>query len=248
MSREKYEAMYATDDDEDLPALDASVWYLFGRTAVPAILEERPNARFVVCLRNPVEMVPSLHAQKLYSGHETVEDLATAWSLSERRSQGDTEGVFGIDGGDPAHMAYKESCKLGAQLQELLAVVDREAVKFMMLEDLAADPHRTWAALCDHVGLPEIDIDYEPVNIRSQTRRSQRFHRAVVRLSRARRSLGLPSPGKLSSPVRRLNLQSGRYPRPPSSLSNEFLDHFAEDIALTEELIGRDLSHWRDID
>src|SRR5262245_5647184 len=71
-SREAYEALYEQATPQHKAVIEGSVWYLFGRKAVRPILEYSPEAKFIVCLRNPVDMLPSLHAQKMFSLHEGV--------------------------------------------------------------------------------------------------------------------------------------------------------------------------------
>ncbi|MEQ9022777.1 MAG: sulfotransferase, partial [Pseudomonadales bacterium] len=66
MSDEAYAKLFAEAPEDAKYLAEASVWYLFGGVAVPQILEVSPESRFIVCLRNPVQMAPSLHAQTLY--------------------------------------------------------------------------------------------------------------------------------------------------------------------------------------
>ena len=48
------------------------MWYLSSTEAVQNILAYQPDARFIVMVRNPVEMAPALYAEMLVSGHENV--------------------------------------------------------------------------------------------------------------------------------------------------------------------------------
>ncbi|MGH7858384.1 MAG: sulfotransferase, partial [Candidatus Binatia bacterium] len=52
---------------------EASVWYLYSRTAVREIREFSPAARILVMLRQPVDMMYSLHSQRIYNGTEDLE-------------------------------------------------------------------------------------------------------------------------------------------------------------------------------
>ena len=65
---------------------EASTGYLRSRVAVPAILQWLPSARFVICLRNPVEMIASVHAQMVRGVREDVRDLGAALALEPARS------------------------------------------------------------------------------------------------------------------------------------------------------------------
>lgn len=50
---------------------DASTSYLRSETAVDAILKFNPDARFLVILRNPFEVIPSLFLQMILNGQES---------------------------------------------------------------------------------------------------------------------------------------------------------------------------------
>src|SRR5688572_14975159 len=60
---------------------EGSVSYLYAAAQMEPILRLWPNARFVICLRDPCEMLPSLHQRLVFNGDETVTDFAQAWSL-----------------------------------------------------------------------------------------------------------------------------------------------------------------------
>src|SRR5262245_55217092 len=51
---------------------EASTTYLYSHRAPAAIRALAPEARIVVMLRDPVELVQALHAQKVLEGEETV--------------------------------------------------------------------------------------------------------------------------------------------------------------------------------
>ena len=44
---------------------EGSTWYLRSAVAVPRILQDNPDARFIVMLREPLAMLRSLHAHQL---------------------------------------------------------------------------------------------------------------------------------------------------------------------------------------
>ncbi|MDH3679525.1 MAG: sulfotransferase domain-containing protein [Acidimicrobiia bacterium] len=242
-SRDEYEALYATGRPGST-YVDSSVWYLFGRAAAPKIVAETPTARFVVCVRNPVDMVPSLHAQKLLTGHEKLTDLQEAWDVADARASGSNVGIYGIPDGDPAHMSYKAACLLGAQVRDLLQAVDRSQVLIVLLEDIATEPDRIWRLVCSHAGLDPVAVDLASLNIAAVHRRSQLGHRLLSGVGAAKKALGLSGRSGLLAPLHRLNLRSGRYTAPPQSLRQEMSRYFRDDIELLASLIDRDLGHW----
>ena len=95
---------------------EATANYLRSAVAIPSILAERPDARFVVMLRNPSDMAVSLHSELVKTYHEDVGDFERAWRLQETRRQGlriPPECV------DPRLLDYAWGCALGDQVERL---------------------------------------------------------------------------------------------------------------------------------
>src|SRR2546429_216975 len=62
-SRESYLRLFEGVDADH--AGDASVLYLYSSTAPDEILALNPDARIIIMLRDPLEMIPSLHTRNL---------------------------------------------------------------------------------------------------------------------------------------------------------------------------------------
>ena len=67
---------------------EASSLYLYSKVAVPNILSFQPEAKFIVMLRNPVEMAYSLHSMLCFQGEEDEKDFLKAWHLQDQRRAG----------------------------------------------------------------------------------------------------------------------------------------------------------------
>ncbi len=52
------------------------------------ILKTIPDARFIVMVRNPIDMAVSLHAEFRANADDDIRDFATAWSRQEARRNG----------------------------------------------------------------------------------------------------------------------------------------------------------------
>ena len=244
MSLTDYEKLFSASQSTDQYRAEASVWYLFGKTAVPKIIDYSPQSKFIVCLRNPVEMSPSLHSQTLFIGRELEADFATAWALSERRSQGFEDKVFGFKGGDVSCMAYKQTCMLGDQIAHLLTQVGRERVHFVLLEDMAARPQQTWQQVLGFLQLSDaMAIDFKAENS-AKKRRFIGLQRLTLFLQNAKRSVGFKKRFGLLAFFNRRNIVPEPYSSPPPALVREMRAAFSADIERLSELIGRDLSHW----
>ena len=70
-------------NNEQLRA-EGSVTYLYAPEKMEPILKLWPDARFIIALRDPLSMLPSLHARLLVTGDESVRDFPPPghWSKS----------------------------------------------------------------------------------------------------------------------------------------------------------------------
>ena len=110
-SEAHYLGLFADADERHLAVGEASVWYLYSATAARNIIAFAPDARIIVMVRNPVELVPSLHSQLRYMLDEAEPDPAAAWDLLDARARGeglpDTVRV-------PEFLQYRDAARLGA--------------------------------------------------------------------------------------------------------------------------------------
>ena len=237
-SAEDYEALFTEACDKSAVA-EATTGNLVSDVAVPAILDYQPEARFVVCLRDPVELFFSLHGQRLKEGNEIFSDPARAWEAQVERLQG-----RGVPKGvaDPKSLHYDRFCRLGTQMYRLFERVPRERVFVVLMEDLRDEPDATFRALCRFLEIEERSLQSYTAENTGQLPRSLRLQQAVRLAGILKKRLGLPSMG-IATRIRDANLSEARRFDDPA-LRAQLSDHFAEEVALLAETIGRDLSHW----
>lgn len=82
-----YLALYAKAR-ADQRLLDASVNYLFSGTAIAAILEHVPDARFICVFRQPLDLFLSWHAHLVRFDLQNEPDAERAWHLVAEREAG----------------------------------------------------------------------------------------------------------------------------------------------------------------
>jgi hypothetical protein len=247
-SRERYRAHFAKAPTGSLVG-EASTWYLFSDVAVPRILEEHPDAKLIACVRNPIEMAPSVHGQLVYRLREDVEDFETAWRLQAARRQGRSlppslEATKMVQ--------YGEVCKLGAQVQRVLERAGDKRVKVVVSEDLKRDPRGTYEDILRFLDVANDGRTEFPRYNENKVSRSKLLARLMMRP---------PKPLKVVHGGARFLLErlvdrpgdkirawcTKKAERPPLSrgLRSELVAYFDENIALMESLTGRKLDHWR---
>lgn len=241
-TQQMYFDLFAGVTEQHLAIGEGSVWYLRSEDAVANIQKEIPEAKYIVMLRNPVEMAPSLHWQSVFNGDEDVQDFETAWALQEVRRQGrDLPSRCRA----AILLQYADACKLGEQLQRLYAEIGRERVHVVFLEDLQKRQQDTWQKVLDFLKLPEVEgLDFSVQNPAKRWRRPwvQRFGHYYYRAQRkfGFAPLGLGIYGRLSTGA----IEEASRPDVAASAVEMLRLQFADDISLLGRLTQRDLSDW----
>lgn len=240
-SEKEYMRSFAHRTEEHSLLAEGTVWYLYSQVAVEKILKFNPEARFVVMLRNPVDLSYSLHSQLLYGGDEDVEDFEQAWRLQEPRAEGQRLPRFCRD---PKSLQYREVASLGAQVERLLSQVGRDRVRFLVFDDFIRDPGAAYREVLEFVGLEDDGrAEFPRVNENKVLKRGLlpkiMFHAAAVKRALGiRRSMGV---WRRMQPA--LAETRKRAPMSPQ-LREELCATFREDVELLSRLLERDLTPW----
>src|SRR6187551_2293912 len=83
----KYLALFADARDEKRLG-EASTRYILSPAAAAQVKDFQPDARIVAILRNPVEMIHSLHGELVSTGDEDITDFAEALAADHDRAEG----------------------------------------------------------------------------------------------------------------------------------------------------------------
>jgi hypothetical protein len=244
-SEEAYRASFPQPREPGSALLDGSVFYLMSDTAVSAIQRVRPDARFIVMLRDPVAMAPSMHQQLINSLDEDVTDFEKAWRLCDARRRGERiPRMCRV----PKLLEYDRVCALGEQVGRLFAQVPPERRLVMLQDELKADAGDVYRRALAFLGLPDDGRTEFPRINEARTSRSRMvkiltqrpwpiIHRPLAPL---KRMLGVKSFGVMSR-IDGVNSVRTGGARVSQAMRAELAAHFAEDVARLSELLGRDL-------
>ena len=232
---------------------EGSVSTLYDPDAVRRILRCFPNAKFVVNVRNPLEMLPSYHARLLFLLDEDQPDLRKAWELQEERVAG---RHIPRDCRDPNLLRYSSVARVGAALEALFETAGRERCHVVVYDDYARDPAAAQREVLRFVGLElEGQADTRRRNptraYRSRTlqrllrRPPQRLIKAlpqatVLRARTKKRGLF----GRIAQFLRDWNVVTAPRPALDADMRQRLITELSDDVALLSRLTGRDLGHW----
>ncbi|MEO6360596.1 MAG: sulfotransferase [Sphingomicrobium sp.] len=240
---------------------EGSVSYLYAAERVRTILRIWPDAKFIISLRDPLQLLPSIHQRLLYQGDENVRDFDRAWRLCPERAAGRRIPRTAID---PRLLRYDEIGQLGKHVQDFFDAVGKERCLVILYDDLAADSAAVFNRMLDFLGLPPFAYEGEQ---RRRARQGFRFGwlqrllkrppvvtRAVLAGEQYRQrvtSKPAKQPGGVAKGVMKLRkrlIAWNAAPAPPTRMSPEVEQEirllFSKDIDRLGALIDRDLSHW----
>ena len=227
---------------------EASVWYLYSRNAAREIHEFNPDARIVIMLRNPVDVMVSLHSQRLYGGDEDIRDFAEALAAEPARRRGErlprnfrnTMGFF-----------YRDVARFSEQVRRYVETFRADRIHVILFDDLQRDVATVYRDTCAFLGVdPTFRPPFDVVNPNKEVwssglRDVLQFASPVVRSGI--RAI-LPSAFARETLKRRLLALKTRYvPRSPidPELRLRLQGEFRPEIRALGEILGRDLvSLW----
>lgn len=224
---------------------EASTWYLYSQTAAREIHEFAPDGQIVIMLRNPVDVMYSLHRELFFYRGEVIEDFEEALGAEEDRKMGRRLGPSRR----PEALYYRETVRFAEQVERYLSEFGPSRVKIVIFDDFVRAPAESYADL-----LRFLDVDdafrpeFERVN-ESKRPISPALQTLVVRPPRPfARLIPMLRRSRLAHQVRAalLSANSRSVERPPLSqeLRQRLTAELAPEVLRLSELIGRDLGQW----
>ncbi len=123
LTRTEYERLFAAALPGQLIG-EASTWSLYSRLAAGEIKEANPDARIVIMLRSPVDVMHSLHREMVFYRAETIRDFAAALAAEPDRLAGRRvpRGVRRVE-----TLCYRNAVRFPDQVRRYLDTFPRRA-------------------------------------------------------------------------------------------------------------------------
>lgn len=209
-----------------------SVRYLQSESALARIAKDLPWARCIVSLRDPIERIASEHRHAVrFNGYK---------------------GNLGAYAAE--HPGAVDRGRYATQLANVLERFPREQIEVLVFEEVVTDPLASARQLYEFLG---VEPDYVPSTLRTRVNPTgqgrwgglDRLAHRVQRFAKQRNKQWLSRVGRstLVRRVRALNARPSdaeRAPLQPEAVA-VLRDLYAEDIATTSRLAGKDLAvYW----
>ena len=245
--RDRYLALFDEAGDAKR-AGEASTRYLYSKDAPALIAKDQPSARIVAVLRNPVDMIASLHAHKLAGGTEDLADFEEALAAEDDRRAGRR---IPRDS-NPLLATYRDRAHFGEQVARWRDAFGPDQVHVMIFEEMVRDPGAHFRRLLEFLA---IDPTYQPPTFAAHNQ--AHGSRGGLLRSLARTPpvqfvtwrvlpalLGDARTRELSRRVghSKLRRRTAQRAEVPAELRRRLEAEFAPDVARLSELLGRDVA------
>jgi hypothetical protein len=224
---------------------EATTWYLYSSSAAQEIAAFDPNARIIIMLRNPVDVMYSLHREALFYGVETIEDFAAALAAEEDRRAGRLRSPT------PWRevLYYREAVRFAGQVARYLDRFGADRVKVILFDDFVADTARVYADLLRFLDVDDaVWPEFARVNS-SKVARNRGLQSLVVRPpGPLRRVVPLvrryPFAHRLRAFLVGMNSREQPRPQMDPDMRSRLSDELRPEIEDLARLIRRDLGAW----
>ena len=126
---------------------ESSVFYLYSQFAHLEIKELCPTAKIIVMVRNPIDMLYSLHSELLYSGADKLTNFENAVIQGKNR-----ELVF-------PGFSYATAVKFAEHITKYIKLFTCDNVHIIFHDDLRKDPVTVGVNLCRFLGVSTFQAD-----------------------------------------------------------------------------------------
>ena len=227
---------------------EASVWYLYSNDAIKNIKNYQPDAKVIVMLRKPLEVVESLHRQLLWVLDEDDSSLESAWNKQEERLRGQCipEGCR-----EPAFLQYKNVVDYSGQLKKLYSIFPENQIKLILFDDFKDNTLQVYKDVLEFIGV-EYDgkKEFLKVNERKENKNpvlarfTQRPPMFVVYLINFVKKIFGIKELNIMSKLQKIN--SNMVPREANTeLTKRINEELYQSICELEYFLKIDLNNWK---
>lgn len=225
---------------------EASPNYLQSRSAPGEIADFNPDMRIIASLRNPADLIISMHLQNLVTHNDNLLDIEEALAAEPMRAEGKN---IPRHARHPCFLEYSRIVSFAENLERYIEAFGRENVLVLFFDDIQNDLAGTFKTLLEFIGVSTdtSSIDFSAQNeSKSKDLKNWKIRGLLDRYPRATKLARKVLPYKLTHSVANAVSGFATYERP--QVSDEFRAKVAAKYRPETEklsaLLGKDLSHW----
>lgn len=250
VTAERYAGLFASATTAHKAVGDVGVWYLMSEHAPQEIYQYNPEARIIIMLRRPVEMLYSLHSQLLYSGEEDITDFVEAIRAESDRAAGQRiprSTHKGLEAPPTECLLYSRVASFADQIARYQALFDQ--VHIVLHDDIKADAALTYRKVLEFLGVDnQFQPDFTVVNPNTRVR-SQTMRKVVQGLWFGPWRHLVPGPARRVGrrgfeALQALNTEATARPPLSDEARQVVVSHLDTDLVCLAQVIGRPLPGW----
>lgn len=227
--------------------------YLYSKLAAKRIHEYAPSSKIIVMLRNPVDLVASLHAQRVKEGYENIGRLENALEAEADRRLGKKLPVgFNFP---KEYLLYREYGKYAEQLRRYFREFGRDRVHVIIFEEFTRDVEGEVAKVCKFLDVTEKFVLEIRVHNAAGTPRFVGLQRVITLVTPKIVEFGnrlrpifpfrmLKMFGRAYGVLGKVNMKGGR-PNVNNETRVNLALYFRQEVNDIEKVLGRELCCWR---
>jgi len=222
---------------------EASTAYLASRKAPREILDFSPSAQIIIMVRNPIDVIHSMHSFRIFGTEEHItrfELAVDSWETRYWRS-----GPFR---GEPVlRSSYREITRFSEQIQRYFDAFGEERVHVIVFDDFAKAPSIAYENVLSFLGLPsDKRSNFEIINgnrrVRSQA--LQKWLMYPYTILRPIEHVSSTLWRGVRGIARRINYVHEPHPAIEAAFRQRLEREYAPEVRNLERLLGVNLDHW----
>lgn len=223
---------------------EASTCYLASPSAAAQIKAFSPQAKIIVMLRNPVDVMYSLHSERMFSNMEQIRDFAAAVdSLAGR-----TWDAGRFRGQAVIRPSYRAMVRFSEQVRRYLRLFGPDRVHVILYDDLIHSAGEVYRSTLNFLGLEEDRRDTFGVTNSNKRARLLGLHRWARDPGPTTRKMAcvLPRPVTkfVAGTANRLNTVVESRPPMNPDVRRRLVGEFEQEIQSLGVLLNRSFSPW----
>ena len=226
---------------------EASVWYLYSKIALKNIAAFNSNAKIIIMLRRPDEMVYSMHSQAVVTLQEDISDFEEAWNLCISNQIRAYPKLCK----EPLLLQYDQIARYGTQLQNAKMFFPDNQIHIVFYDDFKSNTALSYEKILEFLNLPNDGRKHFPkVNPNTQLRNKavgtilkKKPVTLMPVITTLKHLLGIEKLG-VKKKLTELNQKTIERKKILESTRQEIISVYQEDINLLSSVTGKNLSHW----
>lgn len=220
---------------------EGTVWYLYSKKAIKNIIKFNKDAKFIVMIRNPIDLAYSLHSQLLYGGDEDENDFQKAWYLQEKRKRGLKIPKFSRDA---KSLQYGEIAKVGKQLERMYRIVNKDNVHIIFFDELKKSPKDVYDNVLNFLNLENDKRLNFPVINNNKIIKFEMVANFFHYVNRLKRKIGIYKSFNFWNVISPFISHERKREKLDKNFEKELKLYFKNDIELLSQITNKNLNHW----